>query len=473
VGPPEPKKLPEKEEEPQVVLDPAPPAPFGGPGGAGGSSGGPVAWGKVSGQLIRSEEPVSSWSPRWLSYSRCDGIVLTRDELEGLARGPADSQAIRTALLQYVEAGGALLVLADGPGSLTLPPTWKRNQETRGAVKFTHGGFGLCLQVDNRDTNKWPRGTWSEVSSSWAQTVSPYQSQRSLTDVNTGLPIIDDIGIPIKGMFVLMLLFTLAIGPGNLWLLSRWKRRIWLLWTVPVISLFTCATVFGYMIFAEGWQGRSRVVAFTLLDESEQRATTLGRTASYSPLTPSDGLRFSQDTEVTVQGMDGAGNSVAVCDIDWTKDQHLRRGWVSARVPAHFQLRRSEAKRLERLPVSREADGSLQVTNQLGTAISKLWLADEKGRLYSGGPVAVGQRAALTPEKKTLPARSVGGNHRRLYDTNEWARLGEAASRAPQTFLAPRSYLAVVETSPFLEAGLAGAAVRPTESYVLGLMADE
>ncbi len=451
-----------------VIIGPgAPPAPgFPMPGAPPGSPGTVVTYG----QPVRSEEQVSSWSPRWLSYSRYDGIVLTREELEGLSRGPAESQAVRTALFQYVEAGGTLLVL--DPGPLSLPRSWKRSPATGNGLQSFQGGFGLCLQIDNRDTSKWPSSTWAEVARAWQGTAGPFQSQRTLTDANAGLPIIEDIGLPVRGLFVLMLLFTLAIGPGNLWLLARWKRRIWLLWTAPALSLLTCTLVFGYMILAEGWQGRTRLTGFTLLDETEQRATTLGRCAAYSPLTPGDGLHFSQDTEVTLQGVDSAGGSFLVCDIDLTRDQHLRRGWVSARVPAHFQLRRSEVKRLERLVVSQDAEGSFQATNQLGAAIRSLLLADENGKLYSTGMIPVGQSAVLPPVGKSLPVKSSIAC-RQLFGTAEWANLGPSATRPAEAFLAPRTYLAVLESSPFLEPSLAGAMVRPTDSYVLGLMAAE
>jgi hypothetical protein len=316
-----------------------------------------------------------------------------------------------------------------------------------------------------------------EVNSSWLQTATPYQD-RSLGDAEQSLPIIDDLGLPVRGLFVLLLLFTLTIGPANIWLLVRWKRRIWLLWTVPALSLLTCTVVFGYMIVAEGWQGRTRVAAFTLLDETEQRATTLGRSASYSPLTPGDGLHFGQDTEATLQGLDGTG-SVAVCEIDWTRDQHLRRGWVSARIPAHFQLRRSEVKRLERLPLSRDADGSLFVTNQLGAPIRSLMLADENGRIHTAGTINVGQRGSLNSMGRTIGAPKAGeagppGSLRRLYVSSDWAGLGKIYRQEIMDWLlVPRSYFAVLESSPFLEPGLNGAVVRPTDSYVLGLMAEE
>src|SRR5438034_7340094 len=85
-------------------------------------------------------------------------------------------------------------------------------------------------------------------------------------------------------------------------ILNRHNRRIWMLWTVPVVSFFTCVLVFGFMVVTEGWQGHVVLASVTLLDEVEKRATTMGRTAFYSPLTPGDGLRFSPETEVSPLG---------------------------------------------------------------------------------------------------------------------------------------------------------------------------
>ena len=50
--------------------------------------------------------------------------------------------------------------------------------------------------------------------------------------------------VPVRGLFVLVCVFGIGIGPANLWLLSRYKRRIWLWWNVPVLSLLTCLAVF-------------------------------------------------------------------------------------------------------------------------------------------------------------------------------------------------------------------------------------
>src|SRR5262249_26019611 len=154
-----------------------------------------------------------------------------------------------------------------------------------------------------------------------------------------------------------------------------------------------------YMVFSEGWQGHSRVVGFTVLDETEKRATTIGRTSFYSPLSPSDGLHFDLETEVTAMGTQatnyGRGHreqsTLGSCEVHWDGDQHFRRGWVPARVPAHFQLRKSKAE-IKRVIVVREGD-SLVLTNALGVPIRRIMLADEKGQVYQAKEIAEGAKA--------------------------------------------------------------------------------
>jgi len=238
---------------------------------------------------------------------------------------------------------------------------------------------------------------------------------------------------------------------------------------VPVISGLTCAAVFGYMIIAEGWSGRARVGAFTVLDESEKRATTLGRTAYYSPVTPGEGLHFSQDTEITPQGLDYGDSGGMVCSLDWTHDQHLNRGWGAARVPAPFKIK-SEPRR-ERLAVSQEG-GTVSVTNQLGADIKSLWLADDKGQVFVGENIRAGQQTSLKRAPGGLAVKATTNSYRGLLANPEWGKLADSLPRKPENLLTPRTYLAVLESSPFLEKGLEGAHLRQAEAAVLGLMAD-
>ena len=229
---------------------------------------------------------------------------------------------------------------------------------------------------------------------SWLETAAPWRWKGVVEKANTLFPVVSGLGIPVRGLFFLMLLFAVAIGPVNLIVLSRKKRRIWMLWTTPAISLITCLAVFAYATFAEGWNRHARTDGLTLLDERSQRATTIGWTAFYSGLTPSDGLHFGYETELTPLAESMTTNIART--IDWTHDQHLANGWVTARVPAHFMVRKSEMRR-ERITVRRGTDADLRVVNGLGADINQFWLADRDGTLYSATDIPAGVEALLTP----------------------------------------------------------------------------
>lgn len=167
-----------------------------------------------------------------------------------------------------------------------------------------------------------------------------------------------------------------------------------MLWTTPVISLVTCLAVFAYATFSEGWKRHIRTEGLTILDEKTHRATTIGRTAFYSALIPSEGLHFSDETELTPTPQSMTTNTVRT--VDWTQDQHLASGWITARVPSDFMVRKSEVRR-ERITVRRGTDSGLQIVNGLGADISKLWLADIDGTIYFGDDISAGEEAKLIP----------------------------------------------------------------------------
>jgi hypothetical protein len=510
------------------------PAPGGGPVrpappmfGRGGGMGSSVTF-MINAHFDRAAAPISWWSSRWLGYSRYDGIVVDREDLAELQRGSNETRAVLQALWQFTETGGVLVVL--GPGRVEVPASWARNPTKRAGISIYQVGFGQCLVVPDRNKEKWnstwyevndksvaaladrlPQGAgeklkginrefdndttlqlalatrlpvetvvehwgvlepgfrresrWIVLNSALSQTLSPYSSSRTLSDLNQAFPVVDNLGVPVKSLFVVMILFALALGPINLVVLTKKRKRIWMLWTVPVLAFFASLAVFGSMIVSEGWQGHARVGGVTFLDESEHRATSLGRTAFYTPLTPG-GLYFSEETEVLANT-----GEYGSCSVDWTQGQRLAHGWVTARIPAHFNLRKSETRR-ERLAVRRESDGSLTVVNALGADVEVVYVADEKGVVRRAGPLAAGEKATLELTSKRATTWP-GENWRRLYSSSsDWMDNARRAAKRPEEFLGPGTYLAVVNGSPFLEQALPGAAVRDNQSIVLGLMAD-
>ncbi len=360
--------------------------------------------------------PVSAWSTSWLGFSRYDGAVVTGDDIRQMP------PAVQSALRRYVECGGALLVL----GGLELPESWELRESQKsepltdsvGLVNYNIG-FGQCIVSTETDTGHLKSEQWREVVESWVKTATPWQIGRPIEEANRLFPVVSGgLGVPVRGLFLLMLLFAVAIGPVNLIVLSHQKRRLWMLWTAPVIrqkrclwmlwtvpaiSLLTCVAMFAYATFAEGWNQHGRTEGLTILDERIHRATTIGWTAFYASLTLGDGLHFSYDTELTPQIYDnsrygGPPNTGTDRTIDWTQDQHLASGWMNARIPAHFMLRKSEVRR-ERVTVRTEANGQLKIVNGLGANILKFWLADRDGTIHTAKNILAGAEAELTPRQ--------------------------------------------------------------------------
>jgi hypothetical protein len=405
-------------------------------------------------------EPVETWSTHWLAYTRYDGVVVTADELRTMPPG------VRAALWQYVEAGGFLLVL--GPADLRGLRGLSAVTETitdRAGWKSVRAGFGHCLLTPDAKYDKWDDKQFNRLATEWRTSLSAWQgATRHTDDSNMEFPVVEDLGIPVKSLFVLMFLFTLAIGPINMLLLSRWKRRIWLLWTTPAISLATCLTVFGFMLISEGWEGRLRTETLTLLDETTHRATTLGWTGVYSPLTPSEGLHFSYDTEVIPQRyFEGVRGQARSCTLDWSHDQHFASGWVEARVPSLFKIRKSEMCR-ERVTLE-EADGSWSLSNFLRVDIRRFWFADDKGQMHTAENIAAGARARLKLDEREIQATKA--TVASLFSGN-WITGMKQLAANPERYLRPGQYLAEVDESPFLEDALHHARKRKTHALIVG-----
>jgi hypothetical protein len=447
--------MPERPRAAGAPRFPPPPSP---PGGAPVAPGTPPPSLPPNTQIIPAE-PVESWSTDWLTYSRYDGIVLTGDDLKGMP------PAVRTALWQYVETGGSLAVL----GTAELPESWRRHRLRSGSFATYEAGFGECLVHPDDRIDKWDGERLKPLADSWMRTAATWQSTRNTQAAHEKFPVVDDLGIPVKGLFILMLLFTLAIGPVNLLVLSRRKRRIWLLWTTPVISLLTCLAVLGYMLISEGWRGHLRTETVTLLDEGSHRATTVGWTGVYSPLTPSDGLHFRYETEVVSQrARDWRRPGARACTLDWSVDQHLASGWVEARVPALFRVRKSELRR-ERVVIHREPNGQLSMVNGLGAAIRRFWYADNDKLVYTAADVTPGARVNLEAANVDIPDQP-GEELRQIYLSDNWLLKMQEILQTPLRRLRPSSYLAELDDSPFLEDALPGAGTRKCHVFVLGLM---
>jgi hypothetical protein len=248
------------------------------------------------------------------------------------------------------------------------------------------------------------------------------------------------------------------------------------LWTIPAISFATTLLVFAYSLLREGITPDTRITGLTMIDQAAHRATTYGATAFYCPLTPSGGLHFEYETEATPLVHVGYGPGTSR-EVDWTQSQHFSRGWISARVPAHFHLRKTEIRR-ERIQIVTE-NGKLQIVNGLGAEIKSIWVAfpakpmphvADGLNFYHAENVAAGQKAGLVPVA-LHPSPLFSGAEGMLRDVGFAAKvdsLDSLANTAAMSLL-PNSYLAVLDGNPFLENAL-GSAASPKRTRSSGVV---
>jgi hypothetical protein len=404
--------------------------------------------------------PVTTWGRTWLAHSGYAGIVAAGPEVQ------AAPPAVRQALWQYVECGGCLLLLGD----CKLPDSWGRRQaDVRGWTGY-YAGFGLCLSTA-RPVAEWEPGQWRLLVQAWEHTDRPWRQVRSADQANEDFPVVEDVAIPVRGLFLSMVGFVVVAGPLNLYVLARRGRKIWMLWTVPALGLLACAAVVLYMVTTEGLRGHVRAEGVTVLDEAEGRASTVGWIGFYAPAVPADGLHFSPATELTphlAPGRYRRSPQTGARTLDWTDEQHLASGWLAPRVPAHFMLRKAEA-RPERLLVKRSEGGALLVENGLGAPIRQLWLTDRQGGVYVAEGVAAGGKMGLTAQGAIEPNETRLAWLRDLYG-REWLRQADAFRGQGAHTLQPGCYVAILDGAPFTEVGLRDPQSHKGTSVVFGIM---
>ncbi len=408
--------------------------------------------------LLRAESSVAEWSDAWLSYSAFDGIAVSAGDLKSM---PA---AVQTAVQRYVECGGMLLVFGGGE----IPSAWRSMHVSEtGDSLVVHAGLGRCFMLASVAPANLSGSTRESVLNALATSSREWQSIPDEETANASFPVIDNIKIPVQGIVVIMLAFVITIGPVNIILLSKRNRRTWLLWTIPAISIVTTLLVFVYSFLREGVTPDVRIDGLTFLDQQNRRAATWGRAAFYCPLTPGGGLLFGSDTEATpMVGVFNYRHGTSR-EMDWTHGQRLSRGWVSARVPAHFQIRKSEVAR-ERLQLE-GAGTDRHVVNGLGAEIRSLWIADQQGRVFHATNVPAGGKVRLThvADRKVESAssdsvRTLQEKYFNSMTEAEWQQLAAGS-------LWLNSYVAKLEGNPFIENGLRSKSARvKARSVVFG-----
>ena len=410
-------------------------------------------------RIIRSELELPEWSESWLAYSCYDAVILHARDLSKL------SDPLRNALHAYTRAGGALII----SGTLQWPFDWEHTpgkQVDSRALHFV--GFGQVALFDTEDVTSLGRDGMNSLLAIAKDTLHPWNKRTNMGEANKQFPIIDDMSVPTRALFLMMLVFAILFGPVLLFVLAKLNRRIWLLWLAPAISLTACIAITAYALLSEGITPSVRMEGVTLLNEQTHSAVTLGIVGVYCPLTPAGGLHFNTETELSLYVFAGRKDGSAK-SINWSRDQHFSHGWVDARVPTYLKMRKCEVRR-ERLEIATH-DGEISALNGLGAEIEKLWVRNLEGEwLTLEAPLPSGTQQALIPFAAPSKLQSSQpGMFRKLYKGQNWPDEFTKLATGPIA-LQPNTYLALLKGAPFMEHGLKGNVEERSQSYVIGTL---
>ena len=413
-------------------------------------------------EIIRSELELGEWHDDWLTYSCYDAIVMAAREWPSMPDGVAE------ALQTYVQLGG-ILVVAGADNAWRLP--WDGRESTpRKGMRLIYSGFGQVLCCEQEQLETLADRDLRHLLTLARKTLEPWQQHVTMATATKQFAIVDSITLPIRGMLLIMLCFAIVIGPVMLIVLGRLNKRIWLLWIVPAVSLLTCSAVVIYSLVSEGTTPTVRTEGVTLLNQATHKAVTLGAIGIYCPLTPGQGLHFDRNTEVSPYITRHHNSGGQGRHINWTRDQHFSRGWVMARVPSYFLVRKPEIRR-ERIEILAE-DGELRVLNGLGAEIEQLWVRRRGNDWYRlTDKLASGARGVLMQDTTHASEESRADARRSIYEGNHWPEQFGTVADHVETLLDEQSYLAVLNGSPFITDGLRGHAAHRTErSIVIGAL---
>ena len=387
----------------------------------------------------QSEVPIEDWSDQWLSYTRFDCVVVNSDDMQGMK--PEAFRAVR----RYVEMGGMFVVL--DARSPQLPKHWVEADE-RFAAGITHYravmGNAYIMPSGGNETAgiKSLRETMLRVANRYESIMR--STENNAETLERIVPMGLSYSVPVRSLVVLVIFFALLIGPVNMLALGFWKRRVWLIWTIPLTSLVASFTVLGLVVFSEGIKTVTSVKSVTILDQRRGEAMTSGIVGFYRTFSPPGGIVYSNSTEVTpvVGNMEGLS-----LGLQTAGSQHLTQNWIRPRIPSFFYLRKVASSNV-RLVFDWGSGGSEPtVTNGLGVKISRLSVVSPEGKNYSVDALEPGQKVALKLETGQAESK-----HVLFQATSSFESQTERAS-LPQ--LARGTYLATLEgVSPFLEPGI-------------------
>ncbi len=375
------------------------------------------------------------------SYLGYDLIVVpdgaTLDSLE---------EGQRRALEGFVATGGHLLV----GGTIRSTAMFPLAGDLKGGTANMRYGFGRLMTAS--------AGTQAGNLRLFRETypVSPHGPLPEYERRYNSASVVKDLLLPQAtaplGRFLLIIaLFTLAIGPGSVWVARR-RGPAALLVTIPGTAIVTCAMIITYSLIADGFVVHSSTYGFTVLDKREHRAITHGITAYYANLAPSKAT-FGPSTMIIAPFEDRREKYIA--DMAWRDGLTLSGDFVPSRTYREWGFTSIEPTRAR--IVVKQQGGDVVVQNALGFKVARI-VVNVNGKYFTGGPIRDGGEETLAAGNTLEWAGSITG-----------ARFSaDVTQTVASRVLDKGSFLARAEGEGFVPTGGIGSSLNSSEQWIRG-----
>lgn len=393
-------------------------------------------------EFIRARCPIDKWADTWLAYSAFPAVFITNDEYLKMP------QNIRKALLKYAKMGGMLCIL----GNVAIPDEYLSVEEHE-TYSFVNYGFGKILicnttdikSIDEHILNIILKYTKRDDIKAKMYSWGPYFLRKDI--ISSFISIMKSITITNPQYSVIVLLLALVLGPLNIFIIRLINKRMWIYFTTPALAICVFAAVFLYVRKTEGTTGQIQHKGITLLDQRYSNAVTLYVSGFYTPTHRAEGLHYPRDAYLYEYNTKYTGFNNSEIWVDWTEDQHIKKGGLSVRLPRYYEVQLCE-KRDETLHID-FSDDTLYAYNRLDAPVTKVWFMSPSGAVYYGENIPVNDRVSLL-------ATNVVYNYCDLFTIRSsfMELIAKQQDTTPWNVLTPGMYAATLAGTPFIPNGL-------------------
>ncbi len=344
--------------------------------------------------VVATFVPLEDLPHREEPYASIDAVVI--DARDGLPVPDATA-----AIAAFARTGGVVAIFGASAerttkSSIDLAPWMEERFLVRGdrGMNTYACGQGLLLVCESAE----PLDNWPQIKQLNVAIESKKENRSWIPGPRGGrgasltvhLP---GLELPVRAMALVLILFSLLIGPVNMYLVKRARKPALLLVTVPAIAIVFSIVLFAYGALAQGLDVRAQRQTYTLLDQRTHRSSAAEVREVFAGLSP-DALKPEAGSSLWPEVGSGSWQEQSRFALDATSGLELGGDYMPVRTPVRQTLLTDRASRA-RVEVRLEGD-EMVVQNALGTSIQAFAYRAKDGRVWaSRGVIADGATGKL------------------------------------------------------------------------------